>query len=204
MANRDTIEPLSARNDARRAYRKARNSLSQDQQSSAAITLTAQFKQHSIYASARRVALYLSNDGEVSTEHLIDHLWEHKTEVYLPVLHPFASGYLLFLRYQPHTPMKKNRFGILEPTLDCSAVCPASQLDIIFTPLVAFDVHANRLGMGGGFYDRTLAGIKSSGADRPAIVGLAHECQKSANLPVETWDIPLSYVQTPLQLYPFT
>ncbi|MFY2365653.1 5-formyltetrahydrofolate cyclo-ligase, partial [Klebsiella pneumoniae] len=66
------------------------------------------------------------------------------------------KGHLLFFRYQQDTRLKPNSFSILEPELDLTALIPQSQLDIIFTPLVAFDTQGNRLGMGGGFYDRTL------------------------------------------------
>ncbi|AAU37082.1 unknown [[Mannheimia] succiniciproducens MBEL55E] len=84
--------------------------------------------------------------------------------------------------------MEKNAFGILQPKLDVRNVLPLNQLDIIFTPLVAFDKSANRLGMGGGFYDRTLQNWQNKSF---LPVGLAHQCQQVEKLPVESWDIPL-------------
>ncbi|WP_159287438.1 5-formyltetrahydrofolate cyclo-ligase, partial [Klebsiella pneumoniae] len=104
-----------------------------------------------------RIALYLANDGELNTQPLIEWLWQQGKQVYLPVLHPFAKGHLLFLHYHTHTPMDKNRYGIAEPKLDQRLICPVRELDIIGTPLVAFDQSGQRLGMGGGYYDRTLA-----------------------------------------------
>ena len=95
-------------------------------------------------------------DGEISTDKLIKTLWAQDKHVYLPVLHPFNPNHLLFLRYLPDTPMLKNKFGIWEPKLNVQNVLPLDELDILFTPLVAFDKQGNRLGMGGGFYDRTL------------------------------------------------
>ena len=119
---------------------------------------------------AKNIALYLAFDGEISTKPLINQLWQQGKHVYLPVLHPFVHGHLLFLRYLPDTPMKANKFGILEPYLNVKSVLPIEQLDIIFTPLVAFDKLGNRLGMGGGFYDRTL----QNSQHRFITVGLAH------------------------------
>ena len=101
--------------------------------------------------------MYVSFDGEISTDKLIKTLWAQDKHVYLPVLHPFNPNHLLFLRYLPDTPMLKNkiwRFG--SPNSNVQNVLPLDELDILFTPLVAFDKQGNRLGMGGGFYDRTL------------------------------------------------
>ena len=81
-----------------------------------------------------------------------------------------------------------NQFGILEPPLNVQEILPTEKLDIIFTPLVAFDKQGNRLGMGGGFYDRTLQDWRSKNF---IPVGLAHQCQQIEALPVESWDIPL-------------
>ena len=139
---------------------------------------------------AKNIALYLAFDGEISTKPLINQLWQQGKHVYLPVLHPFVHGHLLFLRYLPDTPMKANKFGILEPHLNVKSVLPIEQLDIIFTPLVAVDKLGSRLGRGGGFYDRTLQNSQR----RFITVGLAHQCQQVEALPIESWDIPLEQI----------
>ena len=136
----------------------------------------------------KNIAVYLSFDGEISTNQLIETLWRQGYHLYLPVLHPFSEGNLLFLAYTPTTKLIKNKFNILEPKLDVRQVLPAEQLDIIFTPLVAFDLKKNRLGMGGGFYDRTLENWQN----KPFLpVGLAHRCQQVEHIPTENWDMPL-------------
>ena len=116
--------------------------------------------------------------------------------VCLPVLHPFSKGHLLFLDYQPDTPMSRNQFGIAEPELNCQRIVLKSAIDIIFTPLVAFDSQGNRLGMGGGFYDRTLNGWHHQRLG-PYPIGLAHDCQQVAHVPIESWDVPLPEILTP-------
>lgn len=125
----------------------------------------------------------------------IEHCWQHNIEVYLPVLHPFSAGNLLFLRYLPTTAMTTNKYGISEPKLDVTQVLPANALDVIYTPLVAFDGQGNRMGMGGGYYDRTLAA-------NPHIttIGIAHDCQQVAKLQVQPWDMPLQRIITPTQI----
>jgi 5-formyltetrahydrofolate cyclo-ligase len=69
-------------------------------------------------------------------------------------------------------------------------------------PLVAFDEQGNRLGMGGGFYDRTLAYLRQREQwRRPLLIGLAHECQKVPSLESQRWDIPLDAIFTEAAVY---
>lgn len=136
---------------------------------------------------AQHIACYLSFNGEISPLALMDTLIEQGKSVYLPVLHPFSRGNLLFLRYDPER-LKPNRYGILEPELDVRAILPLKELDLIFVPLVACDRQNNRLGMGGGYYDRTLP------QTRAVSVGLAHQCQMVNLLPTESWDQALDYL----------
>ncbi len=147
---------------------------------------------------AQTVALFLSFDGELNTTPLIQALWRAGKNVYLPVLHPFSPGNLLFLRYTPQSHLVTNRLKILEPKLDVRDVLPLNKLDVLVTPLVAFDETGQRLGMGGGFYDRTLQHWQQHGFYP---VGLAHDCQQVETLPVEQWDIPLPAVVTPSRLW---
>ena len=103
--------------------------------------------------------------------------------------------------------MVKNKYGILEPKLDVRSIVSVTDIDIIFTPLVAFDEFGNRLGMGGGFYDRTLAAwyleYQQNKQAKPMPIGLAHDCQKVKAIPIENWDIPLPKIITPSTIYHF-
>ena len=112
-------------------------------------------------------------------------------QFYLPVLHPVHPGKLVFSPYFDGVELTANRFGIPEPQLDVRKVVPVSDIDVVFTPLVAFDDAGHRLGMGGGFYDRSLASYQG------LVVGLAHDCQQHPALPVASWDKPLSLIVTP-------
>jgi 5-formyltetrahydrofolate cyclo-ligase len=143
----------------------------------------------------RCISLYLACDGELDTQPLIEWCWQNDIRVCLPVLHPFHEGHLLFLSYTAETKMLLNRFRIPEPELNCAQIIPKQDIDIIFTPLVAFDAAGNRLGMGGGFYDRTLENWQKT--QRPFPVGLAHDCQQVDLIPTEMWDVPLPALITP-------
>jgi len=206
------------RQQLRSEMRARRQALTKAQQQQAAVDLVSAFAGQTALQPAQHIALYLTNDAELDTSLLIAWLWQQGKQLYLPVLHPFAPGYLLFQRYSTDTPMRPNRFGIPEPVLNCSQICPLSQLSLICLPLVAFDAAGNRMGMGGGFYDRTLAQLQfcsqtmplqQSGQrpeqpqrlQQPMLLGLAHQCQQLDALPQQAWDIPLNAVLTPTRLF---
>ena len=191
LSNRMKSTQQMLRNQLRQQIRKTRANLTALQQQQAEDSITQQALALIEERNAQHIALYLSFDGEISTDKLIQILWAQGKQVYLPVLHPFNPNHLLFLRYLPDTPMLKNKFSIWEPKLNVQNVLPLDELDILFTPLVAFDKQGNRLGMGGGFYDRTLQHWQKS----PFIpVGLAHQCQQVEQLPTEAWDVPLHQI----------
>ncbi len=182
------------RQEIRRHIRQRRRTLSVDQQTHLAQQAAARMMAYPPVVMAHTVALFLSFDGELDTRPLIEQLWRAGKRVYLPVLHPFSPGNLLFLHYHPQSELVVNRLKIHEPKLDVRDVLPLAQLDVLVTPLVAFDSQGQRLGMGGGFYDRTLQNWQQY---RLQPVGYAHDCQRVDALPVEEWDIPLPAVITP-------
>lgn len=191
---------MNARSLLRKEIRQRRNALSVTEQSTAAIDLTKRLSSHREILQAKRIAIYLTNDGELSTTSFIEWCWQNEKEVYLPVVHPFSKGNLLFLHYQQETKLVSNVYGILEPQLDVTMVCPLNQLDVICTPLVAFDNSGARLGMGGGFYDRSLANWQQT---KVYPLGLAHDCQLVDTVPVEGWDVPLPEIITPSKNHRF-
>ena len=190
----------SARQSIRKLIRERRRALSAAEQSLFAERAAGRMLDYPPVRSARSMALFLSFDGELDTRPLIDALWREGKRVYLPVLHPFSPGNLLFLRYHPRSELVVNRLKISEPRLDVREVLPLDELDVLVTPLVAFDAQGQRLGMGGGFYDRTLQNWRRYGMQP---VGYAHDCQRVEALPVEQWDIPLPAVVTPSNTWTF-
>ena len=187
-------DPPYTRQQIRQQIRQRRRALTPEQQTQFALQAADRMMAYPPVLLAQTVAVFLSFDGELDTRPLIDQLWRAGKRVYLPVLHPFSPGNLLFLHYHPSSDLVVNRLNIREPKLDVRDVLPLSQLDVLVTPLVAFDAAGQRLGMGGGFYDRTLQNWRQH---RLQPVGYAHDCQQVDALPTEQWDIPLPAVITP-------
>lgn len=186
------------RQDIRQHVRHLRRALTDEQQENAADLLAEHAINLAPITEAQNVALFLSVDGELNTRPLIAKLWQQRKQVYLPVLHPFSPGNLLFMRYTPETSLTLNKLRIPEPPLDIRHLITLDQIDVMMVPLVAFDRQGQRLGMGGGFYDRTLQNWKQHGF---LPVGLAHDCQLVDALPVAEWDVPLPAVLTPSKLW---
>jgi 5-formyltetrahydrofolate cyclo-ligase len=200
-----TNQSILTRNDIRQFIRKKRQNLDKTTQQQQALLLVKNLSNHSRVSLANSVAIYLANDGELDTQPFIDFCWQNNIKTYLPVIHPFSKGNLLFLHYHSSSLMVKNKYNIFEPKLNVCDVIPLTQIDIIFTPLVAFDNTGARLGMGGGYYDRTLSTwfSQKNKVNPPYPIGLAHTCQQVEKIPNEHWDIPLPEIITPKKQFKF-
>ena len=143
--------------DLRQLLRAKRASIPSAEQLSAANHININASQLACFTRAKNIAAYWSNDGEISTEPLLQTIIHQKKNCYLPVLLLDAKQQLGFASYTPNTPLVKNRYGILEPDLNIAYMCSLGDLDIVFVPLVGFDESGHRLGRGGGFYDATFA-----------------------------------------------
>ncbi|MDT9587203.1 MAG: 5-formyltetrahydrofolate cyclo-ligase [Candidatus Arsenophonus melophagi] len=183
----------------RTTIRQYRRKLTCAQQKSAADKITQRVLVHKLIQSAFHIGCFFSFDGEISTDLLIQNLLYQKKKIYLPTLDPLHHSQLLFTNYCHDTFLIRNRFNIFEPMLSdnnisSKNIITISQLDVLFVPLVAFDKHGQRLGMGGGFYDRLLLNWRKKNFFP---IGLAHDCQLVDKIPSEKWDMPLPEIITP-------
>ncbi|WP_286240420.1 5-formyltetrahydrofolate cyclo-ligase [Neptuniibacter halophilus] len=194
---------MDKRKQLRQQIRRLRRALTPLQQQQAATRLLRNMRCRADFRRARSVALYLPNDGEINPEPLIRLCWKLGKQVYLPVLHPILHNRLWFLPYTPKTRMVRNIYRIKEPELIPDQRRAAWSLDLVLLPLVAFDAEGNRMGMGGGYYDRTFSfKNRKNGMRGPDLIGLAHEVQRVDQLPIESWDISLSAIVTDAKSYP--
>ena len=106
-----------------------------------------------------------------------------------------------FAAFCPDQPLVKKGFGLLEPDVPVQDCVSPRELDLVLAPLVVFDANRNRIGQGGGFYDRTFAHRKDSSELKPLLVGVAHESQREGPLQPQSWDVTLDLVVTDKALY---
>lgn len=177
-----------------------RNALTQEELQSAARDMCLLLESTPEFHHSLHVAAYWPMRGEMDVRPVIEQSLRYNKHVYLPVVG--ANNTLQFAPYTKETATQKNRFGIVEPVVDDSELVSPRDLDLVITPLTVFDSHGQRLGMGGGFYDRTFAFLKDE-PDRvaPCLVGAAHEFQHTSELPLHEWDVPLRLVVTEEQVW---
>lgn len=137
----------------------------------------------------RRMALYLSTDGEVDLSGAADEVAGRGWQVLLPVIGPARS--MSFAPWSPGSPLVANRYGIPEPAHGVGDLVPAQELDVVVLPCVAVDRSGHRLGFGAGYYDRALA--EAAATQR---IGVAFEVQVVDRIDPAPWDVPLDVVVT--------
>ncbi|MHB8535602.1 MAG: 5-formyltetrahydrofolate cyclo-ligase [Sulfuricaulis sp.] len=188
--------------DLRRKLRARRNDLSAEARRLAAHRLALNVAGTRLFLTSRRIACYLPNDGEIDTRGVIERISRlHKT-CYLPVLSRLAHDRLWFAAIGTDTEFTPNRFGIPEPVVKARELVRAQEIDLILMPLVGFDDRGNRLGMGGGFYDRSLEFLRHRRRwHKPRVLGLAYDFQQVERLAPDFWDVPLQGVVTDRTVY---
>ena len=185
--------------ELRKDIKQKRQALSPAERNQASCGIVATIQAHTDFIQARHIGSYWPNRGEVDLTSLQTRSGQTK---YLPILQetvfPWAGPGLLF--GDSNAPLMPNRFGIPEP--NSNTFLRAANLDYLLVPLVAFDRQGNRIGMGGGYYDRALAGLHRS-ARRPLIIGVGYGFQAVKAIQPEPWDIPLDGVVTERELLLF-
>ena len=195
MAVKAQLLPVDSRQSVRRHIRALRRNLAPLQRRKAAIELDRVIAACPAYKSAKKIALYWPADGEIDLAPLVARSWNMGKHLYLPVLTTGRRGQLRFAPYSRQVKLVNNRFGIPEPAPAAGKLLKAAQLDLLIMPLVAMDRQGNRLGMGGGYYDRTLQNIAGR-AVGPVLMGAGYSFQVVERIDRQPWDVTLDGLAT--------
>jgi 5-formyltetrahydrofolate cyclo-ligase len=142
-------------------------------------------------------ALYWPMRNEADPRPLVIGLRGAGFEIALPVT-PETGFPLIFRLWRDSDPLVKGRYGIAEPAEEC----PLARPDLVFLPLAAFDRTGQRIGYGGGYYDRTLAALRAERAI--SAIGLAYSVQEVEAIPFERHDEKLDFLLTERELLEFS
>ena len=167
--------------------------MSIDERARASTAICNQVKTSREFYASSLVGCYLPMHDEVDTREIIESAWRANKRVFVPVLR--KKRQMVFCEICEDTELTQNDFGLWEPTR--GFLMPPRNLDMVITPTVAFDKNAHRIGMGGGYFDRTFAFLRHrSHWIRPKLIGVAFDCQKVEEITPNPWDIRLYRVVT--------
>jgi 5-formyltetrahydrofolate cyclo-ligase len=142
-----------------------------------------------ILADCSSVMIFLSFGSEINTDYIIEWLWQQKKQVLVPLCKPETREMEIF-PIAAFTDLAPGYFGIREPQRGLRPPVAKEVADLVAVPAVAFDGRGYRVGYGGGYYDRFLAG-----SDVPT-VGLAFSCQIIPEAPVDAYDLAVQGIVT--------
>ena len=172
---------------------KARRSMSFDERRVASKIINHKVISSREFHAARSVGCYLPMHDEVDPSEIIARAWRANKRVFCPVMG--KRGNMVYRFLGKDTTLLRNSFGLWEP-FD-SEIVSARQLDLVVTPLVAFDKNNNRIGMGGGYFDRCFSFLRHRKIwIRPKLVGVAFQCQEVEKITPNRWDIRLYRIIT--------
>ena len=175
------------RTDLRQRLRRERRAIPAADRIAAAEALARQLLALRFAPQRGAVAGYWAVDGEIGL-----HAWQlalpPQVRYCLPVLRD--DGLLGFAPWRPGDALASNRFGIPEPVVEPGALLASSDLDLVVMPLVGYDHDGHRLGMGGGWYDRSFA-FRHDAPAPPWLVGAGFSSQRLDGLLCEAWDVRL-------------
>ena len=189
---------MHSHDEMRQRNRKLRAALTPAKLLLAAESLASRIVELEAYRDAQRVAVYFAVNGEIGLDPVIDHALAAGKQVYLPNLDQQSLRFSPYFREQR---MRINKFRLPEPDVGDDAMLQPAQLELVLAPLVVFDERRNRIGMGGGFYDRSFAMRKDPEVLQPVLVGVAHELQKVDEILPEDWDVRLDMFVTDKSIY---
>lgn len=157
--------------------------------------MTRQVINHPLFLESQSIAAFFAHNSEMDPSLILEIALKADKICYLPIISTHLHHHLIFCKIDKDTLYYPNQYGILEPKpKDASQLIPSWQLDLVLLPLVGVDNQGHRLGMGGGFYDRTFA-FKNN-QKKPCLIGLAYEMQCVNSIPFDHHDIPLDGLAT--------
>ncbi|NOX09701.1 MAG: 5-formyltetrahydrofolate cyclo-ligase [Gammaproteobacteria bacterium] len=195
---------MSSINTIRQSIRQQRAKLNRRQRQRAARQLARHVITHPLFLRSQHIAAYLPINGEMDLQWILQRAWAMGKTIYLPLLTNIQDKQLWFAPYYPGDRLEMNQYGIMEPRHRIKQHIHLQRLDLVLTPLVACDLQGTRVGMGGGYYDRSFSFLaRNNHWQHPKLLGMAYSFQVVKKLKRREWDIPLHGIATEQEIrYP--
>jgi 5-formyltetrahydrofolate cyclo-ligase len=188
----------NSRNTLRNKILRQRAELSNSTNALTATALLKNIQTIPQFTKSKRISAYLAMNGEMDAEATFKWARAQGKKTYLPVM---KGKFLKFAELSNNTTLIPGTYNIKVPEHHTKDLLCPEDLDIVLVPLLGFDEQMNRIGMGGGYYDRSFEFKTKSALKTPTLIGIAHELQKQKAVPAEPWDVPMDYVVTEDSVY---
>jgi 5-formyltetrahydrofolate cyclo-ligase len=166
----------------------ARRNLSVENRADASELICEKVIRSKMFSAAKLIACYLPMKDEVDTRNIINRAWCANKRIFVPITR--GKGEMFFREIRPNTTLHRNKMSIWEPA--SGEIISSRALQLVITPTVAFDGSNNRIGMGGGYYDRCFSYLRHRKVwITPKLFGVAFQCQKVDKITPNPWDIRL-------------
>lgn len=180
-------DAAALRRSLRTQLRRSRSALSTGRRRLAALRAAHQALRWRDLRRARHVAVYLAAGAELQTGALIKRLWRAGCAVYVPMVD--RQRRMRFVPLRRGTPLRRDALGLRAPAIRRPQRSPR-RLQAVVAPLVGFSASGQRLGAGGGYYDRCF-GFRIGRPGVPRLYGYGYAIQQRDALPADTWDVPM-------------
>ena len=175
-------------NELRRKALIARREMSREARAKSSAPICKLVLRSREFNASNVVGCYLPMTDEVDTLEIYERAWRAHPRIFVPVL--FGRQEMLFREFRPETTLRRNSFGLWEP--ESGETISPRKLDVVITPTVAYDEKNNRIGMGGGYFDRCFSFLRCRRQwFRPKLIGVAFTLQKVEKITPNVWDIRL-------------
>jgi len=188
----DCREILVIKNEIRKSVLRARTALSPAEVTEKSALVIEKVLLMKEYLQAGTIMVYLDFRNEVQTGHLVQHSLSAGKRVTVPVTDVANHKLIPSLLQNYPDDLQPGTWGILEPKPDCLRSVNPAEIDLVFVPGVAFDLSGNRVGYGGGFYDRFLLQTRP----HTFYIALAFELQIKPYVYPDEHDIPVHWIVT--------
>ncbi|NMA95637.1 MAG: 5-formyltetrahydrofolate cyclo-ligase [Clostridiales bacterium] len=186
---------MRSKDDIRKAIYKRRSELDDKEKSFMDDKVFKRLIEHKLFKSSEAIFIYVSFDGEVDTHRIIDYALDEGKIVCVPKIHTKEEG-IMVTKIDNLSSLIEGYFGILEPPAG-SKQMDIEDMDLIIMPGLAFDEDGNRVGYGGGFYDRLLAKSQV----RVPRIALSYTFQLFNSLPSNRWDEKIDIIITDKKMF---
>lgn len=176
----------------RKELLKARREMNEDDVTKFSHDIFLQLINSQVFKESKNIMIYLSFNNEVDTYKLMKYCLNSGKRVIVPYCIKEERKIIPSEVKNPDTELKLNSIGYKEPDIESLREVKVEDIDLVIVPGVVFDESGNRIGFGGGYYDRFLKRLKST----TMTIAICYDYQIIDRVPVDEFDIPVKSIIT--------